>query len=347
MLLSILILLVVLHWCLIESEIEQKLLFFWDIITLVAGQICTYFTRNRQIQFIQIVDEIDERIENHLGMKEKLKNESTKMQRKIFAIWIIYGISNLYYPTCQIIKNDYSSQFFDSLFRIVTWYARIFSTSFKIIYFIVFNRGFLIHLNKTKYLYFFSLISVRLEIIKTCLKDIREEQLMSKHFLVHEISQKRVNRHFTTYEKIKTLKEIYYRCWLLEDHSFQISGFFLLVYFIGYVGQLMNITFFYMKIAILENTFMVHLFDIILYFALLNVFTVSFFYVSHKIHSKGLKISGFIHEIAHNGINDAKLVEAVHLFSIQIQQQPITHINIFGIFFYDRSNINGVEWKNN
>lgn len=139
------------------------------------------------------------------------------------------------------------------------------------------------------------------------------------------------------------LKEIYYRCWLILENSHAVSGFFLLTYFIGYVGQIMYITFFYMKQAILEEKFMENLFDNALWLSLLNVFTFAFFIASHKIYSKGLKISGLIHEIAHCAIKDNQLVEAVKLFSLQIQQQPMTHINIFGIFYYDRSNINGVK----
>lgn len=139
------------------------------------------------------------------------------------------------------------------------------------------------------------------------------------------------------------LKEIYYRCWLILENSHAVSGFFLLTYFIGYVGQILYITFFYMKQAILEEKFMENLFDNALWLSLLNVFTFAFFIASHKIYSKGLKISGLIHEIAHSAIKDNQLVEAVKLFCLQIQQQPMTHINIFGIFYYDRSNINGVR----
>jgi hypothetical protein len=93
----------------------------------------------------------------------------------------------------------------------------------------------------------------------------------------------------------------------------------------------------------LDNTLMQHLFDIVLYFTLLNVFSLMIFYTSHEIHSKGLKIAGLIHEIAHNGIREAKLVEAVQLFSMQISQQQITHINIFQVYYYDRSNVNAVS----
>jgi hypothetical protein len=100
-----------------------------------------------------------------------------------------------------------------------------------------------------------------------------------------------------------------------------------------------------MKISILEETFLENLFEHILFFILLNVFTIAFFIASHRIYSKGLKIQGLIHEIAHNGIHDQSLVQAIQLFSMQINQQPMTHISIFGIFYYDRSNINGVDFN--
>jgi predicted neutral ceramidase superfamily lipid hydrolase len=143
--------------------------------------------------------------------------------------------------------------------------------------------------------------------------------------------------------RILALKEIYYRCWQILENSHITSGFFLLTYFIGYVGQIIYITFFFLKQAILEEKFAEKLFDNVLWLSVLNVFSIAFFIASHKIYSKGLKISGLIHEIAHNAIKDNQLVEAVKLFSIQISQQPMTHINIFGIFYYDRSNINGVR----
>jgi hypothetical protein len=301
-------------------------LFSWDIVTLIIGQFCTYLTRSKHVSVFKLVGEIDDKINSNLLMRDALMRENVKTHRKIVIPWAIYALFNLYYPVTQVIKGDFSMQFFDSLFRILMW-------------------SLLIHVLLTKFLYFFSMLSARLEIVKTCLTEIRKEEMMAlKHFMIHEIGKKKVNvRRHSSYYKLMTLKEIYYRCWLLQDSAMQASSFFLLIYFFGYIGQLMNITFFYMKIAILENTFLEHLHEIVLYFTLLNVHTVSFFYASHKIHSKGLKIAGLIHEIAHNGIGEARLVEAVQLFSMQIAQQPMTHINIFGIFYYDRSNINGVR----
>jgi hypothetical protein len=195
-----------------------------------------------------------------------------------------------------------------------------------------------------KYLYFFGILTVRLEVIRACLKDILDYQIKSNScFMINEIVKKRRVKKFSAYNQIMVLKEIYYRCWHAQEYILQLSGLFLLIYFIGYIGQLMYVMFYYVKVSILEESLYDNLLDIILYFILLNIFTVCFFIVSTKIHTKGLKISGLIHQIAQNAINDSQLVEVVKLFSAQIFQQPMNYINVLGIIYYDNSNINGVS----
>lgn len=202
------------------------------------------------------------------------------------------------------------------------------------------------HINKTKYLYFFGLLSVRLELIKLCLEDILTIQATyNSCFIIKEICDKKARRTICTKYKISVLKEIYYRCWLIQEHALQLSGLFLLIYFIGYIGMLSYVIFYYIRMSILADKFFENLFEIILYFMTLNLFTICFFITSHKIHSKSLKISGLIHQVAHNSVNDPELVKLIKLFSCQILQQPMSHVNIFYIFYYDRSNINGVSLK--
>lgn len=272
---------------------------------------------SKDVQIFRLIAEIDFKIDRNLSMGYELKILNVKMQRKIILTWIFYAFGFLYFPTSRIVQGDYSVIFFDSLFRLVSW-------------------SFLVHVNITKYLYFFSLLSIRLEIIKRCLTKIEIDSKFNNFY----VKRAKFN---LVYAKLMSLKEIYSKCWKIQENTLVISGPFLLIYFIGYVGQIMYILFFFMKKAILEEKF--SLIDNVLWFLLLNVFTIAFFIVSHKIVCKGLKISGLIHQIAHTAIsnNDTQLVEAVKLFSLQIMQQPIVHVNIFGIFYYDRSNINGVS----
>lgn len=176
------------------------------------------------------------------------------------------------------------------------------------------------------------------------LNHILENQIICKsYFMINEIVLKKSTKTLTPHFQIMNLKEIYYNCWLIQEKTLQISGLFLLIYFLGYIGQLMYLTFIYIKIAILEQKFFENLLEIIIYCTVLNIFTVFYFVTSHKIHSRGLKISGLIHQIAQNAVNDTPLVESIKLFSAQLLQQPMNHINIFGIFYFDRSNINGVR----
>lgn len=315
---------VAIRWWLIHSDLVLVILFLWDILTLFSGQIYSVSIKTRQTEILRLIGEIDERIEHKLHMGNDLRKSNVKMQRKIALIWTFYALFMLYYPVSRILENDFSMLFIDSIFRLITW-------------------SFLVHINLTKFLYFFSLLSVRLEVIKNCLVDIQSGFLFPNNFYIKDFVRSKFAENYSIYTRIMTLKEIYYRCWLIQENALIVSGLFLLIYFFGYIGQIIYILFFFMKQAILNGQFMERLFDNALWLALLNVFTITFFIASHKIYSKGLKISGLIHQIAHNGIKDNQLVQAVKLFSMQIQQQPMTHINIFGIFYYDRSNINGVN----
>jgi hypothetical protein len=101
--------------------------------------------------------------------------------------------------------------------------------------------------------------------------------------------------------------------------------------------------FLYIKPSILAGTFGDQFFEILLWLALLNCSTVSYFVVSQNMYMKGLRIAGLIHNIAQKNFNDPNIVQAVTLLSLQIQQQPITAISVLGLITYDRTNLNGVS----
>lgn len=321
-----LILFVAFRWLILHSEIILVIFFIWDVIILLCDQVCTVLTKNRQMKILRLIGEIDDRIEREVHMRNELKGVNVKMQRKIALMWIFYAIFTLYYPVVQLLRLEFTTLFFDSIFRIISW-------------------SFLVHVNLTKFLYFFSAISVRLEVIKLCLIDIQRGVLFPKNFYIKDFVRTKYTENYSIYTRIMTLKEIYYRCWLIQENALVASGCFLCVHFVGYLGQIIYVLQFFMKEVILKNQLVEGIFDNIIWFALLNVFTIALFAASHKIYSKGLKIAGLIHQIAHCAIEDNQVVLAVKLFSMQIQQQPMTHINIFEVFYYDRSNINGVSFN--
>jgi hypothetical protein len=152
---------VVLRLFVVQTDLMLLAFFLFDIFTLFVGQVGVIFTKNRHKDILRLVGEIDEKIKNELQMSSELTKNNVKMQRKIVVTWIIYSILTIYYPISRIVKNDFSTLFFDSIFRILAW-------------------SFLVHINLTKFLYFFSLLSVRLEVIKNCLRKIQDEEKIGK-----------------------------------------------------------------------------------------------------------------------------------------------------------------------
>lgn len=54
---------------------------------------------------------------------------------------------------------------------------------------------------------------------------------------------------------------------------------------------------------------------------------------------QGLKIAGIIHNVAHNSIKDFTIVQTIKLFSLQISQQVMQYINIYGMLRFEGSNV--------
>lgn len=155
--------LIVLRFNLVYSELILEIFFLFDIFTIFVGFLSFFFTKNRCKKILKLISEIDIKIINELQMGKELKLNNIKMQKKLAITWLIYGLLNFHYILSKIIVGNFSTIFFDSLFRIVTW-------------------GILVNINITKYLYFFSLLSVRLEVVKICLKKIQNEEKCGKIF---------------------------------------------------------------------------------------------------------------------------------------------------------------------
>lgn len=316
--------LVVLKYFVNVSQPFLVILFGWEILMLLLGQLLTWRSIPRQKKFLTLLGEIDERFKSAMNKSEDLMRGNVRMQRAFVTWWITFLVGSFYYPISQFIQDGLDARFFDSLSHVTTW-------------------SLLVHINSSKFLYFYAIIAVRLEIMKQCLSDMQGDKSLPGHFLIREISRDKFTKVFSQHTKIMALKEIYDRCWQLQGDVYQMSGVFLLSYFLGYLGQVINLMFFYIKPSILDGTFEKQFFEILLWLVLLNVSTIAFFVVSQNMYMKGLKIAGLIHNIAQNNINDPNIVQAVTLLSLQIQQQPITTISILGLFNYDRTNLNGVS----
>jgi len=232
-----------------------------------------------------------------------------------------------YFPITLALSSSPISHFCESLFRNITW-------------------SLLIHVVKTKFLYFYGLMSVRLEIILKCIKQHQENRTFDKNFHFEEISRHRVHiyKNNAINRKMMALKEIYFRCWQIQELVHQISANFLLSYFVGYLLQVIYIMFVFVKIAIVEGKIEEQFWNIMIGLFIINVFTVAYFIVSHKMNYKGILIAGLIHDIAHDSIGDEQLLETMKLFSMQVAQQKIIHITIYGLVNYDKTNVNGVSF---
>lgn len=300
------------------------IMFVCEISMLFLGQFLNWRSIHRQKTILTLIGEIDEKFKNILNKSEELMKGNVRMQRVFIMVWAVYLMATLYYPIIRMLRGDFSVTLVLSLTHVVTW-------------------SVLIHIHTTKFLYFYAMIAVRLDVIKQCLDDTQKDKLFPGHFLIREVPRDKFAQNMAQHSKLMALKEIYDRCWQLQGHVYQLSGIFLLTYFIGYTGQIIYLMFFYMKPSILGGTFKNQFIEILVWLALFNVSTISYFVVSQNMYLKGLKIAGSIHQIAQNNINDGNIVQAVILMSLQIEQQPITTISILGIFNYDRTNLNAVS----
>jgi hypothetical protein len=323
---AFLVILVILKYFFTKTQPFLVILFGWEIIMLFLEQVLSWRSIHRQKKFLELLGEIDERFKKVLNKNEDLMKGNVRMQRAFVITFLVFMLGSFYYPISKVIRQGFSIRLFDSMSQILTW-------------------SILIHVNTAKFLYFYAIIAVRLENIKQCLIDMQRDKSWSGHFLIREISRDKFTKNITQHSKIMALKEIYERCWELQGHVYQLSGVFLITYFVAYLGQVVYLMFFYIKPSILEETFENQFFEILLWLALLNTATISYFVASQNMYMKGLKIAGLIHNIAQRSFNDPNIVQAVTLFSLQIQQQPITTISILGLFHYDRTNLNGVREK--
>lgn len=104
-----------------HNKIELVFLFAWDIATILLDIISTYFLRKRYEKLFTLISEIDEIFWKKLYMKEELEARNSKFHKKLLIVWIMYCILNFYYPFKELLENDFSTFFYDSLFRIISW----------------------------------------------------------------------------------------------------------------------------------------------------------------------------------------------------------------------------------
>lgn len=292
-----------------------------DGCLLVMAPFCTWVNRKLLEKFMKALGEADQSISKELNMRNDLMKRNVKLNRLLTAIWTVYLALSLYKPLSEALALDFPGAFRSSS-RVLIW-------------------SLIIHVNKTKFLYFYALILVRLDVIKKCLEDM---QLDKRAFvLIRKFSSDSFGANLVQVAKIRALREIYHRVWLLHGFSYQLSGKFMIVYIVCYAGQIVSFIYFHIKPWILEGVFIEQLPAIFLFILLLNVFVTAFFIVSYKIQMRGAQIAGLIHNVS--DLNDHATNEAVKMLSLQITQQPMTTIVICGIFNFDRVNLNGVRSK--
>jgi general stress protein CsbA len=120
-LLAVLIAMSILRWYLFNSEAVLAILFLWDIVALIVGQLCIFSTRKRQRDLFQSIGQIDHRINVKLNMKIELRKRNVTLHKWLIFIWVFYILLTLYYPLKKAIQNDISTILFDSLFRMISW----------------------------------------------------------------------------------------------------------------------------------------------------------------------------------------------------------------------------------
>lgn len=300
------------------------IVFSFDSAALLLSNLQSWLMREQQKMFWKVLGEIDERIVNVLDMRCSLRQLNVRLQRIFLAFWIVYAAGSIYFPLAKFFNESFSPAFIDQLLRAITW-------------------SFLISMNQTKFLYEYSLISVRLEIIKQCLVDLRDQKVDRNVFLIRELHRDKFARNVSLHTKIAALKEIYERCWLLQGHAYSLLSLFLTFYIIGYFLHWLYFAIFHVLDDIFANKLIENLPENLSWIVLLNFGSICCFVVSQRLFNKGLRIAGLIHNIAHNSADDHKIVQSVTMFSLQIVQQPITHITTFGIFYFDRANMSGVS----
>lgn len=303
------------------AALNTVILLLMDGCLLVVAPVCAWIDRKSLEKLMIALGEADQSIARDLDLRNDLVKRNVKLNRIFAAVWAVYMALSLYKPLSEALQNDFLLAV-RSCRRILIW-------------------SLIIHVNKSKFLYFFALILVRLDVIKKCLEDM---QLEKRAFvLIRKFSSDSFGANLVQVSKIRALREIYHRLWLLQGLSYQLSGKFMIVYIVCYAGQFISFIYFQIKPWILAGVFVEELGVILLFILLLNVFVVAFFIVSYKIQMRGSQIAGLIHNIS--DLNDHATNEAVKMFSLQLAQQPMTTINVFGIVNYDRVNLNGVRLR--
>lgn len=211
-------------------------LFLWDIITILFGIIVKVVTINRQKSVMKLFGEIDSKAIKLMRLWNQLKKGNVKFHQQLVVTWIVYLTFTLYGPISKALNTDYSEQFYDSLFRIIPF--------------------ILVHVNLTKILYLYGLLALKLDLIKMCVENITMNgETMEENCLIEEIMRDKIAKRMLTNSNIMTLKEMYRNCWMLQDEINLISNFFLMLYLIGYVGQILYVIFIYVKSAMMNQQF--------------------------------------------------------------------------------------------
>lgn len=228
------------------------LLFLWDIITILFGIIVNVVTISRQKRIMILIGEIDSNAIKLVSLWNQLEKRNVKFHQQLVVLWIVYLTFTLYGPISKAVNADYSEQFYDSLLRIIPF--------------------LLVHVNLTKILYLYGLLALKLNMIKLCVENITiDAEIMEKKCLIGEILRNKVLKNMTTNSNLLTLKEMYRNCWKLQDEINLISNLFLMLHFIGYVGQICYVIFFYVQAAIMNQQLLMLVFGNFLHNSLMCV----------------------------------------------------------------------------
>lgn len=213
------------------NNIMMTALFLWDINTILFGMIVNVVTIKRQKSVMKLFGEIDSNAIKLKSLWNQLKKGNVKFHQQLVGTWIVFLTFTLYGPISIALKADYSEQFYDSLFRIIPFV--------------------LVHVQLTKILYLYGLLALKLDLIKMCVENITiHGETKDKNCLIGEIMQEKVVKNMTSNSNIMLLKEMYRNCWMLQEEINVISNFFLVLYLIGYVGQICYVIIFYIKTAL-------------------------------------------------------------------------------------------------
>lgn len=317
------ILLIILQVFFCQDEEFSTALFYLEIATILIEILLTLRNVKLQNEFFNTLNEIDEKIINSLKMKDELTKLNVKIQRIISFIWISSIGSSLYFPISDIITKGLSlNVFMIPLFKFIVW-------------------ALLTQMSKVKFLFFYSIMAVRLSAVSHCLEDMQKDKMTNDSIFVNEMSLVTVTRNVEQYSKLIALKQIYQRIWRLQGLLYELSGIFLLLYSFCYFAELAQVIFVTVKIVLNRGSYKENPFDLLLWLLIMNVFVIAFFVLSRLIVRFGLKISGLIHNIARD--DDVRLTETVKMFSLQTMQQPMLPISILNIIDYDQTNMKAVK----